>query len=436
MKPRKTHVALLDLLQRREQTGTSVTFNEIIDITGWQTISLETYLKKGQLSEYLNQVGPASYCVSNTIGLSPLTFSRNLSQSKNRRELGFNCRSGLAKALLHKARDNMMLALELYNRPSLENRLDAFVLCFCVAWEQLLKAILIERDGEASIFDGHINPAGIRETISLRECLDRYFKRNIPVRRNVERIAYCRDRAVHLLMPEVQGIMSRAFQSGVMNFGKTFNEFAEQPFIRAGTVGLLSLVGDLNSASDATILSKYGQDAGQEVLQLLKSLEAEAQAEDNIEFAIPLNVKLVFAKTDAEGNSITLSKAEAGMEGLANAIVIEKPIDRSRTHPYRTKAAVQQINKRIAERYDLEHIRKCLGREGASNTKTTISEFDFRVVATKLSWRKSNNAQHYLHENPETRYYSDKAIEDFMKKVFSEPGFLDRARTSLNFHGG
>lgn len=34
----------------------------------------------------------------------------------------------------------MMLALELYNRPSLDNRLDAFVLCFCTAWEQLLKA--------------------------------------------------------------------------------------------------------------------------------------------------------------------------------------------------------------------------------------------------------------------------------------------------------
>lgn len=39
----------------------------------------------------------------------------------------------------------MMLALELYNRPSIENRMDAFVMCFCTSWEQLLKAILIEK---------------------------------------------------------------------------------------------------------------------------------------------------------------------------------------------------------------------------------------------------------------------------------------------------
>ena len=44
----------------------------------------------------------------------------------------------------------MLLALELYNRPSLDNRLDSFILCFCVAWEQLLKAMLIEKKEKIS----------------------------------------------------------------------------------------------------------------------------------------------------------------------------------------------------------------------------------------------------------------------------------------------
>jgi hypothetical protein len=428
MNPRKTHAALLDLLQDRERGGQLVTFNEIVGVTGWKPISLETYLKKGQLSEYLNETSPGAYAVSNTIGLLPLTFSRNLSQSKNRRELGFNCHSGLARALLHKARDNMMLALELYNRPSLENRLDAFVLCFCVAWEHLLKAILIERDGEPSIFRAHVNAAGIRETISLRECLDRHFKKNTAVRRNIERIAFYRDQAIHLLMPEAQGLMSRAFQSGVMNFGKAFSDFAEQPVIQAGAAGLLSLVGDLSTAPDATILSKSGAAAGQEILEILRALEAEAQAEDDIEFAIPLSVKLVFAKTDTEGNSITLSKAEAGIEGLAKAIVIEKPVDGSRTHPFRTNDVIREINQRIAKRYDTEHLKKYLECGDAKGGKTTISEFDFRVIATKLAWRASNNVHHYLHENPETHYYSEKAVDDFIERIFSQPGYLAQAR--------
>lgn len=432
MKPRKTHAALLRHLQEHEATGQTVTIAEMLAATGWKAVSLETYIKKGQLSEYLSELAPGLFAVSNTANLDALTFSRNLSQSKNRRALGFNCKSGLAKALLHKARDNMMLALELYNRPSLDNRLDAFVLCFCTAWEQLLKAALIERDGEASIFKPGTTSAGIRETISLRECLTRFFKRRTAVQRNIERIAFYRDQAVHLLMPEVQGIASRVFQSGVMNFGKAFSEFAEQDFLPSSNAGMLSLVGDLNRPSNATIMSKYGVGAGAEVIQLLESLAEETKSEDDIEFAVPLNVKLVFAKTDDQGNSITLSKAEAGMEGLANAIVIEKPVERSKTHPFRMTGLVDEINRRISERYDPQHVERYLRVDSSEKQRTKINNFDVSSVSAKLGWRNSNNGFHYRHENPETHYYSEAAVDDFIEKVFSEPDFLRRARKSYS----
>ncbi|MGE0673884.1 MAG: DUF3644 domain-containing protein [Methylibium sp.] len=428
MKPRKSHADLLALLQQREAQGLSVLFDEILTVTSWKRISLETYLKKGQLSSYLNEDAPGVFAVSNTLGLTAQLFSRNLSQSKTRRDLGFNCKSGLARALLHKARDNMTLALELYNRPSLENRLDGFVLCFCTAWEQLLKAILIERDGENSIFRSKLNPAGIRETISLRECLTAHFAPKSPLRQNIETIAYYRDQAAHLLMPEAQGLMSRIFQSGVMNFGKAFHAFAEQPFIQTGAGGLLSIVGDLSSAPDATIFAKYGKEAGAEVLKILTDLEAQTKEVDDIEFAIPLNVRLVFAKTDVDGSSITLSRAEAGIEGLANATVIEKPVDRSKTHPYRATEAVREINRKISEKFDVEHTAKFLAYPGDVRPKTKISEFDFRVICTKLGWRSSNNGHHYRQYNPEMRYFSERAIDDFIDAIFSQPGYLGNAR--------
>ncbi|WP_373416923.1 DUF3644 domain-containing protein, partial [Vibrio parahaemolyticus] len=53
---------------------------------------------------------------------------------------------------MKKSRDNMMLALELYNRPSLENKLDGFVMLFSTAWEQLLKSMIIEAEGELAIY--------------------------------------------------------------------------------------------------------------------------------------------------------------------------------------------------------------------------------------------------------------------------------------------
>ncbi|MGH8605340.1 MAG: DUF3644 domain-containing protein, partial [Gammaproteobacteria bacterium] len=104
-KPRKTHQAFLALLQAKEADGESVTTQEILSATGWKLVTFETYLGKGQLSEYLSETSNGVFAVSNAVGLNASEFSRNLSQSKHRRELGHNCRSGLARALLRKSRD-------------------------------------------------------------------------------------------------------------------------------------------------------------------------------------------------------------------------------------------------------------------------------------------------------------------------------------------
>ena len=424
--------ALLALLQNKEAGAKPVTTVEILETTGWKPATFETYFAKGQLSEYLSKTDDGFFTVSNTIGLEPGTFSRNFSQSKHRRELGHNCKSRLAKALLKKSRDNMILALELYNRPSLENRLDSFVLCFCTAWEQLLKAVLIEKDGEKSIFQPKSGLDGIRKTISLRDCLSRYFDSNSLVRKNIERISYYRDQAVHLLMPEMQGSISRIFQSGVMNYSKTFNDFSQQAFLPSSHAGMLSLVGEISSLSNATIIAKYGDKVGAELISLLDSLNEEVENINDIEFAIPLDVRLVFAKNDQEGKTVTLSKAEAGMEGLAKAIVVEKPVDRSKTHPYRTRDAVKEINRQIADKYDDEFLRGFLKYPAVPEGKTKINDYDFLSVAYKLKWKNSDNAEHYLHKNPENHYYSDSAVEIFISKIFSNKNYLENARKSYS----
>lgn len=97
------------------------------------------------MADFLSETSDGKYEASNCQLINEVEFAKLLSQSKHRRALGHNCQSKLAKALLSKSKDNMLLALELYNRPSLENRMDAFVMCFCTAWEQFLKSMIIEK---------------------------------------------------------------------------------------------------------------------------------------------------------------------------------------------------------------------------------------------------------------------------------------------------
>ena len=428
METRISQKALLALLKKKEKAGGSVSLSEILECTKWKKSTFYTYWNKGRLNEFLNEDKPSVYTPSNTSRLTEDEFSRLLSQSKYRQDLGHICKSRLAKALLKKSRDNMLLAIELYNRPSLDNRLDSFVLCFCVAWEQLLKAMLIEKNGENCIFKSRYRNNKIRETISLRECLQQIYPNNDLVRKNLECIIYYRDQAVHLLMPEIQGQISRFFQSGIMNYIREFEYFSKQNFLSSSHSGLLSLVGDLKDPDKAALGNRYGVEIGKEISYIINELTIESSKYDDIRFAIPINVRLVFAKSDKEGD-IILSQANDGMEGLRNAIVVEKPIDREKTHPYRQTEAIREINRNLSEKYkesDLEHALTSRN----SNGQPCINGYDFQAIIHKLKWKNSDNRQHYMSKNPEYHYYSEYAVEEIVKNIMEDFSFVSRCRDS------
>ena len=141
-----------EFLQKKQKQTKHFTKNEVIEATGWKPNTFNTYFGKGQITQFVTKISDDTYESLNTLDINFTEFKKRLSQSKHFQELGHKCRSSLAKALLKKSRDNMILALELYNRPSLENKLDGFVMLFCTSWEQLLKAIIIELNGEESIY--------------------------------------------------------------------------------------------------------------------------------------------------------------------------------------------------------------------------------------------------------------------------------------------
>jgi hypothetical protein len=371
--------------------------------------------------------GIPQYEASNSLSLSLIEFSKKLSQSKHRRGLGHNCKSKLAKALLRKSRDNMLLALELYNRPSLENRMDGFVMCFCTAWEQLLKAMIIELNGEQAIFRKE-KKNGLKETISLRDSINIIFQTGNKVRANLEKIVFFRDQAVHLLMPEIQGIASRLFQSGVLNYSSKFEDFSEQPFLSTSHTGMISLVGDFKYPPVSVLQTNYG-DVADEILNLAESLTEEVQDIDDIEFAIPLNVKLVFAKDGEDGQAITLAKAEDGMAGLRKALILHKPIDREKSHPYLEGAAIKRVNQRLAEQYSSESLDKFLVARCKKSGKPILNKHCFRAMLDKIKVKNANNEYHHKNNNPELHYYSEKLVDLLVEKIGNVKNFVANAKS-------
>lgn len=321
----------------------------------------------------------------------------------------------------------MMLALELYNRPSLENKLDGFVVLFSMSWEQLIKAILIERDGEDSIYKPS-SKKGIKETISLRVSLERLFKGNDSIRKNIEIITGWRDKAVHLLMPELQGLASRIFQSGVLNYSAKFEQFSDTPFFHAQHSGMLSLVGDFKLPPASVLKTNYGS-AADDILELAMAAEEEIKNSNDIEFAIPINVSLVYAK-DGQTIIANASGNKEDLQNLKNALIINKTVNPEESHPLTQVKAIKAINEELGYGFDEIKLDRCLVAKRSG--KPYFNANCFQACLQKLKWKRDNNDYHYHQSIANRHIFSPSAVSEIIKRITQNESFLAEAKNSHN----
>ena len=77
----------------------------------------------------------------------------------------------LVEKLLEKSKEAFVMAIEIYNKPTIKYRVEGFSLFICNAWELMLKAHMINTLGENSIYYTD-NPD---RTLSLENCIKKIF---------------------------------------------------------------------------------------------------------------------------------------------------------------------------------------------------------------------------------------------------------------------
>ena len=416
-------MALFEFLAERERAGASVSRTDMAKAMGVKEQTIKDYIGKGYLRRILSPANKGRFSVHGVAGLTPEEFHQAITQSQRIRELGSACKEPLAAALLRKARDNMILGLELYNRTSIENRIDAFAMLFIAAWEQLLKARLVEAHGEDAVFRAH-KKGKTRETIGLRECLDRLYPGSSSVRQNIERVQLLRDQATHLLVPEIQGVLSRIFQAGVINFSKAFAEFSGLSLVAKTSTGLISLVADQGEPSVVYLNATYGKTTGAEIQALFQALREDVDRRSDTEFAIPFEYRLTFSKESTAGEIALTKVADAATVGL----VVEKPVSATRTHPLISREVVEIVNQQLdAQLSETDRVDRLSTN---SERKTAFTTHDFQAVLHKKGWKKADNEFHFHMEKMKRHLYSHAAVEHIVRRMVEDPEYLERARSS------
>ncbi|MBA8089875.1 DUF3644 domain-containing protein [Citrobacter sp. RHBSTW-00696] len=217
------------------------------------------------------------------------------------------------KSLLKRSLDAFVLSLEVYNRPTLDNRVEAFCILSVNAWELLLKAEILKYSGMDSVFkkNGY--------SISVTDAINKRLQQNDPVKKNLDTLIELRDGAIHLLLPELQPELSRLFQANVLNYQQRYLKETGMSPLAGQSVGMLSLVVDGPKSDIATIKENYGEMTANVASEFLTRFHKATKEQNSNEFSISIDYKLTLTKCEKDSD-LSLGLGNQG----SNAIIIRE----------------------------------------------------------------------------------------------------------------
>lgn len=381
--------------EQEESISRHFTLQEAADATGYSPKSISKYISEKLKGTYIFKSGDGMWFSEGLSKMSNDDFIRLMSQSTSACILSPNEKT--YQKLIKRSLDAFTLALEIYNRPSLSNRVEAFTIMMVNAWELFIKAEILDSLGEDKIFYKNGKSISISDALPLR------IKNNDPVKLNIETLIQLRDQATHLLIPELQPQLSRLFQATVLNYQERYrNQMGNSP-LAGQSVGMLSLVIDGPEPEIGVIKDSYGERTAVEVTNFLRKFEDTSKEIDSDRYSISIDYKLALTKTPSNAD-LTLSIGNNGQK----AIIITQAKDLNTTHPYTTKLAIVHIN-------------KALGKE-------IINRHSFQAICHKHKIKSNNNSQY--HNYTDIHRYSDKFVAWVVKNITEQNKWLEIALSS------
>lgn len=188
----------------------------------------------------------------------------------------------IQEKLVEKSKEAFVMAIEIYNKPTIVYRVEGFSFFICNAWELMLKAYMINKYGDESIYYGD-NPG---KTITLEKCLQKIFtNEKAPLRRNLSKIIELRNTSTHFVTEEYEMIYIPLFQACVLNYVEKMQEFHSIDMTEVIPQNFLTLAVSMRALDENTIRAKYPEQIADKIIETNEQL-APMIAENNQSFAI------------------------------------------------------------------------------------------------------------------------------------------------------
>ena len=176
----------------------------------------------------------------------------------------------IKEQLLEKSQEAFVMAIEIYNKPTLKYRLEGFSFFICNAWELMLKAHLINRDGMKAIYFSD-KP---NRTITLERCVQQIFtNEKSPLRRNLEKVIELRNTSTHFITEEYEAVYVPLLQACVFNFVDKMMDFHNIDMTKVIPENFITLSVRLKSLDETEIRGKYDKQVAERLINLNNNLQ-------------------------------------------------------------------------------------------------------------------------------------------------------------------
>lgn len=321
--------------------------------------------------------------------------------------------------LLEKSQEAFILAIELFNRPTIQYRVEGCAFFLCNAWELMLKARLIKTRGYSSIFYKK-DPS---RTLTLADCIKTVMtNKNDPVRLNIETVNRLRNTGTHFILKEYEITYGPIFQANIHNYDdKLFNYHGIEICDKIPDNYLILSVNrtDLNEDS---LRAKYTPEVAERLLSTQSTIDRLTKKESNTKYAAYWHTEFRLSKKDGIPIKIDSSSSSTAK--------IVKHVDPMSRYPYRAKEVIGAVNNFLRKKH-IDFI-----YNGQHNCRFNIYHFQlfckyYRLKTDKrYSYDRATDVERGkgLHQH----LYSSGIVEFIIEQIRLNPNVIETLKTHLN----
>ena len=257
-------------------------------------------------------------------------------------------KAALIKLMTEKSQESFLMAIEVYNKPTLKYRVEGFCFFICNAWELLLKAHLINKGQSIFYKDKKKNQ---NRTISLSDSIKKVFTNDKdPLRKNLEIVVGIRNMASHLIIPEYAVMLNDVFLACVKNYSLKLKSFLGVTINDKIQTDFLTMFVPRDPTT-INIEGEYGKEVFRKYIDtktFLSHVFADNTNDKNVvNESLALSYELTFKTvSDINAADFTVAKVAPGKSQIG-VIKVQQEIDPNKTHPLSCKQLVTKVQEEM-----------------------------------------------------------------------------------------